>query len=537
MINYFFNYSGRSVYIDIIKFFKKNNFANPLLLFGDPRLDKKLLHLYPHRVLTKDTFNQNFYNFKNLIYKNNFIYNFFSSKDYLVYKDQVFKMMDRDDDLGVWNRLDRESIFNKLIIFWFNKIEILKPDMLIFCDTPHTPKPYTLYIVAKYLKKPIYLINQWGVAPCVYAESIINGKSTRLKRKEIYSSDQFIKNYIKNYSDKILVKNSNKKYMPDYMKTNIRNNTAFGKLSLLYENTIRRYKNGYLSKGRILKRAPIFISLTLIKFIYLFLYKILDFLFLKFFTSSDNNPYNFSIFFKNKIIKKKIKDLKYSYLENIKVNDIKDLKLNKSNYVYFSMQYEPETSTNPMGEKFYDQFHAILTLRKWLPKNIKLFVKEHPSQVLNGHAEGHRGRSQHFYGSLNKIPGIYFVSNNLHAFDIVNYSLFVASITGTVSLEAAYQKKKAIYFGKPWYEGLPNTYKWNDGLVYFKFLKKKIYDKKKIDLFLFNRYKNYSYPAMLNPSTQTTFPEAEDKIFKLNDRTALFDMIRNIFQDCRKHIG
>ena len=131
------------------------------------------------------------------------------------------------------------------------------------------------------------------------------------------------------------------------------------------------------------------------------------------------------------------------------------------------MQYEPEVSTNPMGQNFYDQYLAILALREWLPNNIKLLIKEHPSQFFTSHAKGYLGRSQYFYDTLNAISGIYFVSESLNSIEITKNSLFVASITGTISLEAVYLKKNAIYFGKPWYEGLPNTFMWKK----FKFRK------------------------------------------------------------------
>ena len=114
MINYFFNYSGRKVYIDIIKSLDESNIAKPSLLYGDPRLDDELTDLYPNKVLREKFFFQDFYKINNFQYKDSSIYNFFSSRDYLIYKDQIFKMMDRLDPLGGWNRIDRESFLNKL---------------------------------------------------------------------------------------------------------------------------------------------------------------------------------------------------------------------------------------------------------------------------------------------------------------------------------------------------------------------------------------------------------------------------------------
>ena len=197
--------------MDIVKSLDKSSIAKPSLIFGDPRLEDEFSLLYPNKVLKEKSFLQDFYKNKKFKYRDSSIYNFFSSKNYLTHKDQILKMMDRWDPLGTWNRLDRETFLNKLIIFWFNKIKILNPDILIFCDTPHTHETYSLYIVAKYLGRPIYIINQWGVAPCVYGELVHKDKYKLLSRKKTYASDEIIKKNIQEYSNKLLKNNSKKK--------------------------------------------------------------------------------------------------------------------------------------------------------------------------------------------------------------------------------------------------------------------------------------------------------------------------------------
>lgn len=535
MINYFFNYSGRKVYIDIIKSLDESNIAKPSLLYGDPRLDDELIDLYPNKVLREKFFFQDFYKVNNFEYKDSSIYNFFSSRDYLIYKDQIFKMMDRLDPLGGWNRIDRESFFNKIIIFWFNKIKKLNPDILIFCDTPHTYESYSLYVVAKYLKKPIYLINQWGIAPCVYGEIVYKNNSKFLPRVKKWASDKIIKKNIKNYLNTLSFHFSRGDYSPYYIKTKYLENSFIGQLIYFYILRVRRYKDGDLSIKRILYRTPIFIFSKFIEIIFNFFNIVFDILFLKFFKRDFNNPFNFSIITKKRINKAQRKALKSSYLKSINIFTSNDLKLNKNKYVFFAMHMEPEASTLPMGENFYDQYMAILALRKWLPKNIKLFIKEHPSQMLI--EAGPLGRSQYFYDSLNKISGIYFVSGNLNSIEVAKHSLFVASITGVICLEAAYLGKKGIYFGKAWYRGLPNTFKWSKELKFSKFLKSKIMNKKKIQTFLFDHYTKYAYPAMLNPSTPNLFPIANDKTYKSNDYFALRDLMCKFLDDSKKYLN
>ena len=128
--------------------------------------------------------------------------------------------------------------------------------------------------------------------------------------------------------------------------------------------------------------CPIFIFSKIIRSIFNLFYLIFDLLFYKFFKLDFNNPFKFSVIIQKIIIHKKSKKLKLNYLKNTHIFSSHDLKLNKNKYVYFSMQYEPEVSTNPMGQNFYDQYLAILALREWLPNNIKLLIKEHPLSIF-----------------------------------------------------------------------------------------------------------------------------------------------------------
>ncbi len=52
-------------------------------------------------------------------------------------------------------------------------------------------------------------------------------------------------------------------------------------------------------------------------------------------------------------------------------------------YVYFPLHYEPERTTNPDGGIFHDQFLTIVFLRKMIPDNIDIIIKEHPSQFFH----------------------------------------------------------------------------------------------------------------------------------------------------------
>ena len=59
--------------------------------------------------------------------------------------------------------------------------------------------------------------------------------------------------------------------------------------------------------------------------------------------------------------------------------------------MYISLHFEPETSD---GGDFHDQLLAILKI-KFIPENITIVVKEHPSTYLLGN-KGVNGKTLYF---------------------------------------------------------------------------------------------------------------------------------------------
>jgi hypothetical protein len=304
MINYFFNYSGRKEYINVVNFFYKKLIAVPSLLTGDINLDNEFNFLFPGKVISQKDIYLELHKIKRIDCEKNYFSNFFTSSEYLTYKDQLLKIMDRVDDLGSFSRLDRESLIYRLTIFWFSKIKLLKPDILVFCASPHTHETYSLYAIGKYLNIPIYLIKEWGAIPCLWVDFIYNKSSKILKRKNFYQSDLLILNYIRNYLNTIeLKKSENKKKITTYMLNQKNANILFGNIISLFSETIRRYKSGYLSKKRIFYRFPVFVLLNIINLFKNFFYILFNFLFANFFDYDPKNPFYFSLLKKKFLIK------------------------------------------------------------------------------------------------------------------------------------------------------------------------------------------------------------------------------------------
>ena len=125
-------------------------------------------------------------------------------------------------------------------------------------------------------------------------------------------------------------------------------------------------------------------------------------------------------------------------------------------FVYVPLQYEPERMTTPDGGIFFDQLKAIQYLRAKLPRDIAIVVKEHPS-MFSAKNYGHLGRHARHLQALASLNGVCIVDMDTPSIALVTRALGVATVTGTVALEAALLGKHAVVFGAPWFQGCPNT--------------------------------------------------------------------------------
>ncbi len=125
-------------------------------------------------------------------------------------------------------------------------------------------------------------------------------------------------------------------------------------------------------------------------------------------------------------------------------------------YIYIPLHYQPECTTLPLGDFFEDQKIMIEWISHSRPKDVWLYVKEHPSQTYEVNTSRYRYPS--FYKDILKIPKVRLVSRRFSSFDLIKSSLCVATITGTATLEALYQEKPVLLFGYHVYQYAPGVF-------------------------------------------------------------------------------
>lgn len=136
----------------------------------------------------------------------------------------------------------------------------------------------------------------------------------------------------------------------------------------------------------------------------------------------------------------------------IKFNTIEEIQNTK--FIYWPLHFHPEAGTIILGRWIHNQYEILKCISRVLPHNVKLLVKEH---------RGSSGRRDlGFYKEISSLPGVEFVNQEIDTFDMINFSVGVAVITGTAGLEAVALNQSVMTFGDVHYNKISSVVKASD---------------------------------------------------------------------------
>lgn len=120
-------------------------------------------------------------------------------------------------------------------------------------------------------------------------------------------------------------------------------------------------------------------------------------------------------------------------------------------FIVFFLHYQPERTSVPEGQGYGQQWLALRALANALPDGYKLVVKEHPSTFRYHFDPSFRGLQ--LYEQIIRLPNTCLVPLSCSPFDLIDKASAVATITGTVGVEAIIRGKPVIVFGSAQYRG------------------------------------------------------------------------------------
>ena len=330
------------------------------------------------------------------------------------------KMLNRIDFTGTFRFLEREVIVHSQILAAFDLLLQKKPTLVVFQVTPHEFVQFILAEIAKFLEIEVLHFQPCSIAPVMiprYSSGKKFGPAPELARDsvEIKFTVETVRTQLRSFQDE---------QTPSYMVQQRRRDQELGSIG-------SRVRAAFHSIRWIFyDRFP-----TSVDF------------------SGHSNRQSFATRF--------LKVLLTRSLQRNLAHSIRRIGKGSSPsepFALLALHYEPERTSLPDGLPIEFQGDAVLQARAFLPPEIELIVKEHYSQQSSA-LRGFLGRSPLFYDLLEGLPGTRLMGYDERLTSLVREARCVFTLTGTVAIEAVLRGTPVVYFGTPWWEGMPGTFR------------------------------------------------------------------------------
>lgn len=121
-------------------------------------------------------------------------------------------------------------------------------------------------------------------------------------------------------------------------------------------------------------------------------------------------------------------------------------------YFFVALHMQPEMTTCPLAGQFVYQNLIIELLDYYLPKDIYIYVKEHPAQTTVA-------RSESFYTTFYNRERVRFIRTDVNSRLLCDNSMAVVTCTGTIGWESLIRCKPVLMFGSFFYQEAPGCFK------------------------------------------------------------------------------
>ncbi len=334
---------------------------------------------------------------------------------------------------GNFSVRELKNLFIEHLSFWKSILIEKKVDIVIFKNWPHRTDCLSLYLLAKHvLKLDVLFIDQTPHLDEYYQTIGKDLSQLHLPFMKHYLNQTFKKDNldVEKYVNKLKKKQTFKvdvEYIINHSKINI------------FYDFIKKFIKMFiltLFKGSGFRKPLIFFKKNS-----------------KYYKSSsylmNNFEYLFFCFKKNIQIKK----LEKYYEKNCTKSE------NHENYILFAAPFQPEVNTNALVGNSEDVITCLEMISKIIPKDWKIYYKEHFSTFLtNDYNRSILVKDTNYFKRLKKLNKIRFISSKESIYKLIKKSKITASVSGTSSFEAAINEIPAISFGNCWYMGCKSIF-------------------------------------------------------------------------------
>lgn len=342
-----------------------------------------------------------------------------SHPDFLRFEKTCAVLFRRDNQYGEMREIDSEIFLYGLLSHFCELIETHQPNLLLFPVTPHFVETYALWFCAKVLGIRTLWFQPSSVAPMM------------LPRENL---DDFVRvsDYVDQFSSESLAI-ADQSFARSISKLQ---NLDAPRYILRQEIAAREAQN---LTGRLRALRAVLFWMITNRFSSRFLV-----------TAESAVPRGarrFLQIFVPRSLSRRLRSKALQYASPVK---------DDKPFALFALHYEPERTSVPEGGIEMSQVQYLLKANNFLPEGVTLRVREHSSQ-LSPALQGYKGRSPHFYELVVGRFGMDLDVNSPMR-ELLESSLVVFTVTGNIALEAALRGTPVVYFGNPWWAGMPGTY-------------------------------------------------------------------------------
>lgn len=442
-----------SHHFDLIKYNQEHLGWEPSFIVPDIAQKDIYRNEYPNAVI------QDWFDANNAKIPHEISGNFYNTVDEDLLKDMLdcesvfYRMCDRRDFDGYsFNTIERKRHYYKLLNIWNYILKSMKPDLILFTDSPHTLWDYVAYKLALKYNIPTLMHGTMyppGRCPLMHniekpEEFLVNKKYQELlgSSSETLKLSKDLEEY---YESK---RSSDKGFSPKYMDK-ILNKSKHNIFQKIFGTSLKIVSKLFIHNIKIFNYAWQYTydrSFYVNKF--RFYHSIVGL------PLSEVEEFSRFPFFKKLFLVKSIKRKNQRRLLKLKSEygslTTKQSELYNEKFIYFPMHYQPERTTIPDAGLLNDQFMLVDLIARYLPEDWAVYVKEHPAQ-FDSSMPAFNTRSKYDYLQMLENKNVKLVPTSVSSFELIEKSRAVATLTGTVGLEAVIQEKPALIGGYPWF--------------------------------------------------------------------------------------